>query len=433
MSTTRSWVSWVIAASLAVVTARTQDFSLDGLLPHIQHNVAEYVAAIPNYTCTEIIHRYQRPRRVNEFQTLDTIKLEVAVLNGTERFALAGSTEFGDQDLLKEIVGGSYGALSKGDFVIHARNIFLRDQATFRPPQMEKFGDRDAIRLDYEVPLAKSNFLLNADGKKAIVSYKGSVWVDKDTLQLIRINIEALGIPRELRLRAAESEVNYASARFGDAVVLLPSSSQITMQHSSGVDVRSRIEFSGCRQYGATTKLSFGDGAAGPAGSASEKSPEVRVPPGITLPLRLTDAIDSSRAAVGDAITATTSKRVQAGPSLVLPAGTMVRGRIRKMGQYNVEPPPGTLGTRAVLVFLIGLEFNELDVEGRRIRFFGELASINRTSGMSDDMLGRKTPEWMRPLIPSIPGVAILVFWNNKPQIEKGHALTWATKEFPAR
>ena len=183
MSTTRSWVSWVIAASLAVVTARTQDFSLDGLLPRIQHKVAEYVAAIPNYTCTEIIHRYQRPRRVKEFQMLDTIKLEVAVLNGTERFALAGSTEFGDQDLLKEIVGGSYGALSKGDFVIHARNIFLRDQATFRPPQMEKFGDRDAIRLDYEVPLPKSNFLLNADGKKAIVSYKGSVWVDKDTLQ----------------------------------------------------------------------------------------------------------------------------------------------------------------------------------------------------------------------------------------------------------
>ena len=44
MSTTRSWVSWVIAAGLAAVTARTQDFSLDRLLPHVQHNVAEYVA-----------------------------------------------------------------------------------------------------------------------------------------------------------------------------------------------------------------------------------------------------------------------------------------------------------------------------------------------------------------------------------------------------
>jgi hypothetical protein len=142
----REWLLWGLLAALSLIPVRGQDLTLNVVLPHIQHKVAEYVAAIPNYTCTEIIHRYQRPRRVKEFQMLDTIKLEVAVLNGTERFALAGSTEFGDQDLLKEIVGGSYGALSRGDFVIHARNIFLRDQATFRPAQMEKFGDRDAIR-----------------------------------------------------------------------------------------------------------------------------------------------------------------------------------------------------------------------------------------------------------------------------------------------
>ncbi len=249
----------------------------------------------------------------------------------------------------------------------------------------------------------------------------------------MRIHIQAEGIPRELRLRAAESEVNYTSARFADALVLLPSSSQHTLQHSSGVDIRSRIDFSACRQYGATTTLSFGERDAGPASRAAENVLQIRLPSGIALPLRLNDAIDSATAAVGDVITGTTSKRVQAGTSLVLPAGTIVRGRIRKMERYVAAPPPGSLGTSSLRVFLIGLEFNELDVEGRRIRFFGELASINRTTGMSDDMLGRKTPEWMTPLIPSIPGAAILVFWNDKPQIEKGHALTWATKDAPLR
>ncbi len=174
MYSTRGWASWVTVAGLAVIAARAQDLPLNTLLPHIQHIVAEYAAAIPNYTCTEIIHRYERPRRVKEFQIIDTVKLEVAVLNGTERFAWPGSTEFGDQDLLKEISGSSYGALSKGDFVIHARNIFLRDQAAFHPPRVEKLGDRDAIRLDYEVPLAKSSFVVNADGKKAIVDPSGS-------------------------------------------------------------------------------------------------------------------------------------------------------------------------------------------------------------------------------------------------------------------
>lgn len=431
MFLTRRWTPWVIVTSLSTVAAGAQDLSLDRLLPRIQQNVAEYVAKIPNYTCTEIIHRYERPRRAKDFQTIDTVKLEVAVLNGTERFAWPGSIEFEDQDSLKEIVGSSYGALSKGDFVIHARNIFLRDQAAFRAPQGDKIGDRDAIRLDYEVPLAKSNFAINADGRKAVVGYRGSAWVDKDMLQLLRITIEAVGIPRELRLRSARSEVNYTSALFGDVLILLPSSSQHTLQHASAVDVRSRIDFTGCRQYGATSTLSFGD--AGTAGSVVAKLPDARVPPGLALPLRLNDAIDSSTAAVGDVITATTSKRLQAGPSLDLPAGTIVRGRIRKMERHVIEPPAGMLGTGSVPIFLFGLEFNELEIDGRRIRFFGELINISRNSGMSDDSLGRKTPEWMAPIIPSIPGVAILVFWNDKPRIEKGHSLTWAAKDAPLR
>ena len=157
------------------------------------------------------------------------------------------------------MLGGGHGALTKGDFVMHARNIFLRDQAVFSSPRAEKLGDRAAIRLDYEVPVAKSNFEIRADGQKAVVGYKGTAWVDENTLQLLRISIEAEGIPSKIRVRSMRSEINYAMVQLGDAKVLLPSSSQYTLQHSSRVDLSSRIEFSGCRQYGATSNLSFDD------------------------------------------------------------------------------------------------------------------------------------------------------------------------------
>src|SRR6185295_3339105 len=109
---------------------------------------------------------------------------------------------------------------------IHARNIFLRDQATFHEPRAAKLGDRDAIRLDYEVPAAKSNFEVGANGQRAVVGYKGSVWVDPKTFQLVRIEIEAEGIPRKIYVRSAQSQINYVLSRFGDSAVLLPSSSQ---------------------------------------------------------------------------------------------------------------------------------------------------------------------------------------------------------------
>jgi hypothetical protein len=427
MSVMRFGLQWSLA--IVVVTAKAQTLSLDALLPRIQHHVAEYVAGLPNYTCKETIHRYERPRRVKEFQTIDTIKLEIAVLNGTERFAWPGSTAFDDKDL-KEIVGGGYGALTKGDFVIHARNIFLRDQAIFGQPKAEKVGDREAIRLNFEVPVTMSNFEVSADDQKAVVGYKGSVWADRDTLQLMRIDIEAKGIPRETHVRAAQSEINYATAHFGDMVVLLPSSAQHTLQHTSGVDMRTRVEFSGCRQYAASTSLSFEEAASPGRTVENGNADEVWVPPGIILPLRLTEPIDSATAAVGDAILATIARRVQAGQALTLPAGTIVRGRIRKM-ERHFDP---------LDYFVVGLEFNELEVEGRRIRFFGE-ADGDASSTVADwrqypaiAMLSmseqvRGMQKRIADSVPAIPGVAISVVTANRVRIAKGQIFNWKTKE----
>src|ERR1700681_2084532 len=202
------WLRSAFAAAVLVAAAPASELSLNTLLPPIQHHVAEYVAGLPNYTCMETVHRFERPRRVKDFQIIDTIKLEIAVLNGTEHFAWPGSSQFEDKDL-PDLLGGGHGALTKGDFVMHARNIFLRDQAVFSSPRAEKLGDRAAMRLDYEVPVAKSNFEIRADGQKAVVGYKGTAWVDENSLQLLRISIEAEGIPSKIRIRSMRSEINY--------------------------------------------------------------------------------------------------------------------------------------------------------------------------------------------------------------------------------
>ena len=358
---------------MLVAAAPASELSLNTLLPAIQHHVAEYVAGLPNYTCTETVHRFERPRRVKDFQTIDTIKLEIAVLNGTEHFAWPGSSQFEDKDL-PDLLGGGHGALTKGDFVMHARNIFLRDQAVFSSPRAEKLGARAAIRLDYEVPVAKSNFEIRADGQKAVVGYKGTAWVDENTLQLLRISIEAEGIPSKIRVRSLRSEINYAMVQLGDAKVLLPSSSQYTLQHTSRVDLSSRIEFSGCRQYGATSNLSFDD--ATPAnGPVQNSAREVPLPAGVVLPLRLAAGIDSATAAVGDAIAAVTTRNILLVGGVVFPAGTTVRGRIRKM-ERHFEPSP---------YFVVGLEFNQLERGAQRIPFLAEMKDMTPVARMRID------------------------------------------------
>ncbi len=403
------WLERGFTAALLVAISPASELSLSSLLPPIQHHVAEYVAGLPNYTCTEIVHRFERPRRVKDFQTIDTIKLEIAVLNGTEHFAWPGSSRFEDKDL-PELLGGGYGALTKGDFVMHARNIFLRDQAVFTSPRVEKLGDIAAIRLDYEVPVAKSNFEIGADGGKAAVGYKGTTWVDEGTLQLLRISIEAENIPPKIHVRSMRAEINYALVQLGDSKVLLPSSSQYTLQHSSRVDLRSQIEFSGCRQYGATSNLSFDDAA--PAGATVGPSVRIKsVPPGIVLPLRLSAGIDSSTMAVGDPITAVTTRKVLVVGGVEFPAGTIVRGRIRKM-ERHFEPMP---------YFVVGLEFNELESDAQRIPFLAEMKDMTPVAGM----LGRS---WTS----RIPGVGVFAVTSKNVKIPKGHLMIWETRDFPA-
>jgi len=408
---------------VAALAASANELSLSSLLPPIQHHVAEYVAGLPNYTCLETVHRFERPRRVKDFQTIDTIKLEIAVLNGTEHFAWPGSNQFEDKDL-PDLLGGGHGGLAKGDFVMHARNIFLRDQATFSSPRAEKLGDRAAIRLDYEVPVAKSNFEIRADGQKAVVGYKGSAWVDENTLQLLRISLEAENIPSKVRVRSVRSEINYAVVQLGDSQVLLPSSSKYTLQHSSRVDLSSSVEFSGCRQYAATSNLSFDDAAiANPAAHDSDR--EAPMPAGIVMPLRLTAAIDSATAAVGDTLTAVTTRNVLVVGGIDFPAGTTVRGRIRKM-ERHFDPMP---------YFVVGLEFNELDTGSRRIPFFAEMKNMTRVPGMlADGAVGMPALARMQSSLPRIPGVAAFLFTSKRVQIPKGHAMTWETKDAqPAR
>jgi hypothetical protein len=404
-----------------VATAPASDLSLSTLLPPIQHHVAEYVAGLPNYTCTQTVHRFERPRRVKDFQIIDTIKLEIAILDGTEHFAWPGSMQFEDKDL-PDLLGGGHGALTKGDFVMHARNIFLRDQAVFSSPRSEKLGDRSAIRLDYQVPVAKSNFEIRADGQKAVVGYKGTAWVDENSLQLLRISIEAEGIPAKIRVRSLRSEINYAMVQLGDAQVLLPSSSQYTLQHASRVDLSSRIEFSGCRQYAATSNLSFDD-AAPAAGTMQNSARPVPLPAGVVLPLRLTAGIDSATAAVGDAITAVITRSVLLVGGVMFPPGTIVHGRIRKM-ERHFEPSQ---------YFVVGLEFNQLEQGGQRIPFLAEMKNMTPVAGMlKESAVG--TPALMRILlsVPRIPGVAAFVVASKTVQISNGHAMTWETREYPS-
>ena len=81
----------------------------------------------PNYTCTETV---ERTRQVagNHSRIEDTLRLEVALVDGKEMFAWPGSKQFEDRELDDLVATGMFG---NGNFAIYARILFLSNLAVF--------------------------------------------------------------------------------------------------------------------------------------------------------------------------------------------------------------------------------------------------------------------------------------------------------------
>ena len=80
----------ILAASALCV--RAQD---PALLSHIREKMAGILLRQPNYTCTETVER-TRQSVGNHSRIEDTMRLEVALVDGKEMFAWPGSKQFED-------------------------------------------------------------------------------------------------------------------------------------------------------------------------------------------------------------------------------------------------------------------------------------------------------------------------------------------------
>ncbi len=109
---------WAIGCSLTGSAFAQSDSSM---LERIRIRVAERLGKLPNFTCLETVERSTRAKG-GRAQLLDTIRLEVALVDGQEMFAWPGSQKFEHKDL-RELVSGT---ISNGQFAMLAQSVFLK-------------------------------------------------------------------------------------------------------------------------------------------------------------------------------------------------------------------------------------------------------------------------------------------------------------------
>jgi hypothetical protein len=277
--------------------------------------------------------------------------------------------------------------------------------------------------------------MISVVGGSGMVGEEGSLWADPQSLDLIRIESHAKEIPPYLPVEESSTKVNYARTRIGEYNVLLAQQADIDLVLSTGGESYDRLEFTHCRAFSAESTLRFDPESQELGQPSPPNTPAVLslpVGPGRAVPalLRITVQLTTpitDKDAVGTLIQGKVSDDVRHKGKIVIPNGSMVRGRIRRLERYQ-ESRGGD--------FIVGLEFTEVETNDGSMRFYADLLRLDEGPGirptLSEQVVVRSgggyqiTPQTIT--LPELPGVASFFVQGHAFTVPSGFRMVWRTR-----
>jgi hypothetical protein len=395
-----------IAAALLVLCLRAQaplPADLDALA-QIRARMMFNLRHQPNYTCIETIERAARPKLTNKLKIIDTLRLEVALVDGKELFAWPGSKKFEDSDVTQMV---KTGAIGNGNFGTHAQALFSTRSATFHYMGAQDFQGKKAIRFDYNVPQMLSGYRIRVATASAIVGYHGSFYAEPTTFDMERIEVIADDIPPALLLASTEDKIDYAVTRIGDGDFLLPSQSELSMIGLQGGEEHNHVKFTSCRQFSGESVVTFEDAPSSKPDIAPVPTREFDLPEGLDLILVTTKDIDLRTAAVGDPVPVRVDSDVKQKGVMILPKGATAMGRITRVEKNETFT-------------IVGVGFSEIEAPGILARLKGELVrTVGFTPVRARQQIHIRTPE--------LPSEGIIPMAATQFRLPRGCIMFWRT------
>jgi len=251
-----------------------------------------YTASLPNFICTQVTDRDQ-----STLATAPTVDSGmVAPQHGSSDRIVEKLTYFNQQENYEVIsvkgvkaVGVQHtqldGATSTGEFGSAMHSIFdPESQTVFTWHKPAALRGRHVFVLGYQVPREAGVPVTALNNLSTVVAYRGEVFVDQETLEILRITTQ-FDLPRGFPIESAHRFVDYQQVSVAGKNYNLPFHSEVTLQHSA-TTFTNKIDFKDYRKFTVESTIRFGappDQASLPA----EPSP---------IPAPTSDAVDSAKA-----------------------------------------------------------------------------------------------------------------------------------------
>jgi len=228
----------------------------DPVIKKAREATAEFSGMLPSFTTKQLTTRYVQEDARKGWQALDVVTADLVYANGKEDYR---NIKVGNKPTTKPMDQIS-GTRSTGEFGSLLDEIMDPATATvFRRLGQDTLNGRAAFKYRFEVTRERSRFRIDAPSEMYYTAYRGSIWIDKDTSRILRVEQEASGLPKLFPFDKMEVTVSYDFVRLDvSKLFLLPVESEaLDCQRGSTICSKNHTEFRNYTKFDAESNILF--------------------------------------------------------------------------------------------------------------------------------------------------------------------------------
>jgi hypothetical protein len=229
-------------------------------LEAVRSKAMAYTSDLPNFICTQVTQRSYRffPEG---WRVSDGFVADLSYYDRKEHYKIISVA---NKPTTTTTMENLKGARSTGEFGSTLRELFdPATKAVFRLEGPEQSNGRDTVRIGFSVPLETSQRGITYEEESGprrsiITAYRGRVWVDPGSFQIVRIEDKAINIPSDFPISRSDGSIDYDLAEIMGKKYWLPVRAEMYMvEGARKLHTKNVIEFKRYRKFEAEVK--FGD------------------------------------------------------------------------------------------------------------------------------------------------------------------------------
>ena len=231
----------------------------DPVIEKAREVVANFAGALlPNFFCQQVTTRYATEHPKQGWDALDVVTADVAYEDGRETYK---NIKVGNKAVSKSM-DDLEGTRSTGEFASLELDLLAPDTAaTFRKSGQDTIHGRQTWVYKFEVPRERSHWRVEVAAQLYYPAYQGTVWIDRETSRLLRIEQQARNMPVLFPFDTVETAADYDFVRLStpDAFLLPVNAEVLSCERGTSHCSRNRIEFRNYRKFSTDANITFGN------------------------------------------------------------------------------------------------------------------------------------------------------------------------------